>query len=180
MKRSLDDAFFALRQQIADWARGTARPDVRVFVYPPELEPLVLERLPALAAECEQSGLHVELVDVGQGFLQSIERRKPLLERMAKQETEHPERVVHDLGQLAERYLSQQLREPLGEGACCRILANTGSLATLVSYSALSNDLYGDQSFKIPTVIAFPGEGDDRALNLMLLRRDGNYRIPRI
>jgi hypothetical protein len=73
------------------------------------------------------------------------------------------------------------LRTPLADGLVCRLLVNTGALATFVSYSAITNELHGSsEGPMVPTAIAFPGEADERSLNLLGLRPDTNYRVPRI
>jgi len=62
------------------------------------------------------------------------------------------------------------------------LLVNTSALGTFVSYSALTARLYGDEGEGLgaSAVLAFPGESDEGALNLLRLRRDTNYRVPRI
>ena len=50
---------------------------------------------------------------------------------------------------------------------------------------AITNEIVGDgtsaaEAAPVPIVLAFPGEGDDRALNLLHLRADTNYRVPRL
>ena len=48
MRRSIGDALLALRTQVKAWSEG-APADIRVFVYPPEWEAMMLQRLPAWA-----------------------------------------------------------------------------------------------------------------------------------
>ena len=178
MRRTIDEAFLALRAAINAWASGDARPDARVFVYPPEWEATVLARFPRFARELAAAGCPVELVDVGACFLQEIERRKGMPELLAGVERRGHRELLHDLGELARWALARQLRAPLVPPRICRLLINTGSLATFVSYSAILNDLYNETP--APCVLAFPGEGDERSLNLLGLREDTNYRVPRI
>lgn len=179
MRRTLEQAFDTLRAQVKAWASGQARPDLRVFVYPPEWEAAVLAHWAHFAEECASQGHPVELEDVGQGFLTDIKRRHNLIDRL---ETVNRDEMLHDLGYLASSYLRRALSQPLQRPAVCRILTNTGSIAAFTSYSALANELAGTESeTEIPaTVIAFPGEGDDRSLNMLRLRVDTNYRVPRV
>ena len=72
MRRTIEDALLALRQQVQAWAGG-APADVRVFVYPPEWEALMLARLPIWADARAAEGLAVELVDVGQEFAAQVD-----------------------------------------------------------------------------------------------------------
>lgn len=178
MRRTADEAFLALRSALNTWAAGDARPDVRVFVYPPEWEASMLARFPQFAEELAVVGCPVELADVGACFLQEVERRKDAVEMLAAVEHQGRRDLLHDLGELAKRALIRQLRAPLTPPATCRILINTGSLATFVSYSAILNGLYNETP--VPSVLAFPGEGDEHSLNLLGLREDTNYRVPRI
>ncbi len=91
---------------------------------------------------------------------------------------ERPE-LLHDLGWLATTYLKAAITRPLADGRVCRLLANTGSLAPFVSYSATTNELAGPG--RTPAVVlAFPGDADERSLNLLRLRVDTDYRVPRI
>jgi hypothetical protein len=51
-----------------------------------------------------------------------------------------------------------------------------------VSYSAIANAMHTDAGGTAPTansVLAFPGEDDQLSLNLLRLRVDTSYRIPR-
>src|SRR3972149_7855538 len=75
MRRSVDDALLALREQIRAWASGRTEPDVRVFVYPPEWEALMLQRLPQFAADRAAEGTPIEIVDVAQAFREVVEER---------------------------------------------------------------------------------------------------------
>jgi len=184
MQRTIDQAFLDLREQIGHWARAAARPDVRFFVYPPEWEALVLARFPAFVETCAQDGRPVSLLDVGQGFLSEVDRRRGFVERLTEMERRDPHWVLHDLGEIAARYLTRLLTAPLEPPAVGRILINTGTLGTFVSYSAVTNDLQGSPAsaggVQAPAVLAFPGEGDERSLSLLGLRRDTNYRAPRV
>lgn len=179
----MEQAFLDLRAHVAEWARGEARPGLRVFVYPPAWEATMLDRFPAFAEECAAAGWPTELVDVGQRFLADLARRKGLAERLGEQEQRGAEQPLHDLGVLAERCLTRVLSTPLEAPLVARILVNTGALGTFVSYSAILNALHDDGSGRgsgAPNVLAFPGEGDERSLNLLGLRVDTNYRVPRI
>ncbi len=143
----------------------------------------MLARLPDFAQDCAAHGWPLELVDVGQGFLADLQRRKGMVERLLSREGEGEELLLHDLGTLAERYLSRVLAENPEPPPVARLLMNTGSLGTFVSYSAIINGLQLERpnaSGGVPKVLAFPGEGDERSLNLLRLRADTNYRVPRI
>jgi len=120
----------------------------------------------------------VVLEDVGQGFLHEVQRRKGFVDRLVETEQVSQVDALHDLGVVAGRYLTRVLAAPLEPPSVCRILVNTGALSAFVSYSAITNELYGN--VPSPSVLAFPGEGDDRSLNLLRLRMDTNYRVPRI
>jgi hypothetical protein len=178
VKRTLEQAVEALGAQVRAWARGDAKPDLRVLVYPPEWEALMLICLPAFADRCAADGELVELRDLGQGFLGELESREGLIQRLhglSRQE------VLHDLGWVATTYLKRIMRTPLEDQTVCRIFMNTGALAAFVSYSAVANEMGGSSSPEIPaSVLAFPGEADERSLNLLRLRVDTNYRVPRI
>lgn len=183
MRRTMEQALLDLRQRIAGWARAPARPGIYIFVYPPEWEARMLSLFPAFAADCAEAGYPLDLIDIGQGFLVEIERRKGLADELCALERDAPERLQHDLGVLAERYVVEALKAPLQPPAVARLLINTGALATFVSYSAITNALHHDgpdSEVGAPTIIAFPGEGDERSLNLLRLRTDTNYRVPRI
>ncbi|MCL4534927.1 MAG: hypothetical protein M1370_07175 [Bacteroidetes bacterium] len=179
MKRSLEQALLDLRQHISAWAQGGAKPGIYIFVYPPEWEAPMLTRLPGFVADCAAAGWPVELVDVGQGFARELERRKGLIEQLAAQEAEGAERLRHDLGIFGERYLARALRARPQAPTVARLFVNTGALATFASYSAILSALSGEE-LPAPTVFAFPGEDDERSLNLLGLRADTNYRLPRI
>jgi hypothetical protein len=179
VRRSIDDAFTDLRAYLADWVRSGAEPGVRIFVYPPEWEARMLARFPSFAGDCA-SVCPVSLVDVGQGFLSVCDG---FVEQLTVVERDRAVRPLHDLGVVARRYLEGLLAGPLEEPLRARLLVNLGALATLVSYSTIANALNdggSDGALAAPTVLAFPGEGDDRSLNLMRLRADTNYRVPRI
>lgn len=178
MRRSIEDGLMALRQKVKEWGEGGSRPDIWVFVYPPELEPQMLARFPAFAESRAQEGRPVLLEDVGQRFLQEIQRRKGFADRLAEAEKTSTPNLLHDLGVVAGRCLTRLISTPVEAPNVCRILVNTGALGTFVSYSAITNELYGN--VPSPCVLAFPGEGDDRSLNLLNLRVDTNYRAPRI
>jgi hypothetical protein len=184
MRRSIEQAFAALREQIDVWAKGEAKPGVRVFVYPPEWEAVMLARFPAFADERAAAGRPIALVDVGQVALAEVERRRGFVASLTALEAEDTDRVLHDLGVVAGRALLRVLKEPLAPPAICRLLINTGALGTFVSYSAITNDLFGAEpggsGVVAPSILAFPGEGDERSLNLLGLRVDTNYRVPRI
>ena len=163
MRRSVEEAFGALHAQVKSWKTGAGKPHVSVFVYPPEWEPAVLARFPAFSEQCEAESNPIELVDVGQGLLREVEERANLEEALAQLEPEDPDGLLHNLGVVASRYLKRVLREDSRGPVVCRVLVNTGALATFVSYSALANELAGagDQTGQIPmpSVLAFPGEG---------------------
>jgi hypothetical protein len=179
MRRTPEQAFEALRTQVRSWARGEAKPDLRVFVYPPEWEPLVLSRIPTFAERSAAGGDPVEVVDLGQGFLRALRERNGTIERL---EGLDRDTLLHDLGWIATGFLRQVIRGPLDGDVVCRLLVNAGALGTFVSYSAAANELSGGSADGgVPaTVLAFPGEGDERSLNLLRLRVDTNYRVPRI
>ena len=182
MKRTIDEAFFDLRQHLDAWKASGSKPGVRIFVYPPEWEPQMLARFPKFAEQCAPS-ISLALIDVGQGFLAEIDRRKGLIERLEAFEQDAPLRVLNDLGEIAHVYLTRLLATRVEPPTIARILVNTGSLGTFASYSAMTNAVYGDNTgdqVAAPTVLAFPGEGDDRELNLLRLRADANYHVPRI
>ena len=89
--------------------------------------------------------------------------------------------MLHDLGVIGTRAVTRLLQPPLPEGVVCRLAINTGALAAFVSYAAITN---GAPRFvehpSVATVLAFPGEADERSLNLLGLRVDTNYRVARI
>jgi len=178
MRRTLDEALIALRQTLDGWARGDIRPDVRVLVYPPEREVEMLARLRSFVRERATAGQHVALVDVGTLLLQEVERRPGMSARLAQQEERDRRRLVQDLEQFAMRAVRTAVVAPRDDATACRLLVNTGALATAISYSALLNDIH--DTVTVPSVLAFPGEGDERSLNLLGLRADTNYRVPRI
>src|SRR2546429_3378839 len=105
MRRSIDQAFLDLRQQLLQWRNADGRPEIRIFVYPPEWEALMLDRFPKFAEECA-GHCPISLVDLGQGFLGEVERRRGFIDRLGSLEAQAgPERVLHDLGEIARRYL---------------------------------------------------------------------------
>src|SRR5207253_573697 len=131
-----EEAFAALRQQVAIWASGSRSPELRVFVYPPEWEAVMLARFPSFAAGCAQAGWPIEVIDVGAGFLAEVERRRGFVERLAERERADVRQVLNDLGVLAERYLERTLGADVPPPTVCRLLVNTSALGTFVSYSA--------------------------------------------
>jgi hypothetical protein len=179
MRRSLDDALLALREQVKAWKAG-APPDVRVFVYPPEWEALMLARLPGWAEMRANEGLAVEVVDVGQEFRDVVERRRAA-GPISALEDEAPASAMESLRGLARETIVGVIKRPLAAPTVARLLVNSGALASFASYSAITNEFHGAaEPPPAPVAIAFPGEGDDRALSLMGLRPDANYRVPRI
>ena len=178
MRRTLDDTLLALREHLQAWAWHQARPDVRVLVYPPEWEAAMLARVPSFASECATAGLPIELVDIGHRFLDELERRPHRLEMLLRDDASRKATVARDLGMIAASLLTQVIQADLAPPAICRILTNTATLATFTSYSAVLNRLY--DGVTTPVVLLFPGEGDDRALNILGLRSDPSYRVPRI
>jgi hypothetical protein len=176
MRRTLEQAIEALRTQVHAWASETAKPDLRVFVYPPEWEHLMLSVMPAFSERCAADGEPVELVDLGQGFLRALRGRTGTAERLEGLDRDE---VLHDLGWIGTTYLRQVIRSPLAAASVCRLLVNAGALGTFVSYSAVANELGGGSAIPA-TVLAFPGEADERSLNLLRLRVDTNYRVARI
>ncbi len=181
MRRSVEDALLAFRGQVKAWAAGEAAADIRVLVYPPEHEPLMLVRLPQVADDLTQEGHAVDVVDVGEAFRQDLESMPQRLDRMRELERTGTDKLLRTLGQLAERTVMRLLAQPLPDGTVCRLVINTGSLGVFVSYSAITNQLQGSTETQTPpTVIAFPGEGDDRSLDLLGLRADTNYRVARV
>lgn len=175
MRRTIDQTLADLRRQVRDWAEGTSRPEIKVLVYPPEWEAVMLARFPSFVERCAAEGHAVELEDAGRGFLDELESRHGILERLS--ELDRGE-LLHDLGWLAATYLKRAMLRPVPDGLVCRLVVNTGSLGTFVSYSAILNELSGG---KVPAVVvAFPGEADERSLNLLHLRGDSNYRVARI
>lgn len=178
MRRSIENSFDALGQKVKLWAEGRTKPDIWVFVYPPDWEAQMLVRFPSFAQDCARDGWPIVLEDVGQGFLKEVQRRTGFVDRLAEAEKASSANLMHDLSVVGGRYLNRVLSAPLDPPGVCRVLVNTGSLGAIVSYSAITNELYGN----VPSlsVLAFPGEGDDRSLNLLGLRVDTNYRVPRI
>jgi len=179
VRRSIDDALLALRGQVKAWAAG-GRPDIRVFVYPPECEAMMLARIPAWAVDRGHEGLAVDVVDIGQEFRAVVGRRRAE-DALAKLELRAPAQVMVSLQNLAREAIVEAIRRPLPSPAVARLIVNTGSLATFASYSAITNEFHGTaEPPPAPVAIAFPGEADDRTLSLLNLRPDANYRVPRI
>ena len=169
-----------IRDRIKAWASGKTQPDVRVFVYPPEWEALMLQRLRQFGEDCAAEQMPIEIVDVAQAFRTVVEERgaEPQLAALEKRASSQ---LLANLRVLGTEAVEGVLRAPLPDGVACRLLVNTGSLATFVSYSAITNEHHGStEAPPIPVVIAFPGEADERSLNLLGLRPDTNYRVPRI
>lgn len=182
MRRTVDEAFLDLRRALDVWVREGAKPEIRIFVYPPEWEARMLSRFPRFAEDMAPTA-PIDIVDAGKIFLAEVERRPGLEARLVEVEKRGPDGLLRDLGELGQRCLSRLLVAPLDPPAVARLLVNTGSLGTFVSYSAITNALHGGgptASVAAPTVLAFPGEGDERQLNFMYLRPDTNYRVPRI
>lgn len=180
MRRTVSETLDALRRQALAWSEGAA-PDIRVMVYPPEHEAAMLNRLPGFVDDLAVQGLKVDLVDIGTAFVESLERAPARVENVVKLESTKPAQAAEDLGVLARRVVHQVIEADLPSGTVCRVICNVGTLATLVSYSAITNEYFGSTERRAPaTVIAFPGEGDERSLNLMHLRVDTNYRVARI
>ena len=126
MKRTLEQTLAALENQIRTWVSAPGSPEIRVLAYPPEWEAVMLARIGNLVRRLEGEGHRVEVEDVGQGFLATLERRAALVERLVASEGKEERQVVHDLGVLASRYLGELFRRPLGPGAVCRLVVNTG------------------------------------------------------
>ncbi len=176
MRRTVDQALQDLRGQVRSWAKGEQRPELKVFIYPPEWEAVMLDRLTSFAETCDANGEPIELEDVGTGFLRELESQEGLVDELSR--LEQPE-LLHDLGWLATTYLKAAITRPLPDGCACRLLVNTGSLGPFVSYSAITNELAGPG--RTPSVVlAFPGDADERSLNLLRLRVDTDYRVPRV
>jgi hypothetical protein len=137
MRRTIDEAFRDLWEQVGAWALGHAKPGLRVFVYPPEWEPVMLSRFRAFADDCAATGRPVTLVDVGQAFLAELERRTGFVERLAQVERESRDRLLHDLGVIGRRAVEKVLREPHEPPAVCQVLINTGALEPVMNCSLL-------------------------------------------
>ncbi len=183
MRRTIDQALADLRQHLASWLHNGGKPGLHLFVYPPEWEAPMLERFPGVVVESAAEGRPIELVDVGQGFAAELKRRPGLIERLTVLERERPAGLLDDLGVVGTNFLTRRLRTPAQPPVVARLVVNTGAIGAFVSYSALANTLDGDgpdPAIAVPTVLAFPGEADDRSLNLLGLRVDTNYRVPRI
>lgn len=180
MRRTIDETLEALHRQVRAWSEGAAA-DIRVMVYPPEQEPTMLERLPSFSEALNKEGLTIDLVDIGQRFREAMEGAPARLTGVRALEAEAADQAVNDFSRLAHRTVEETLESPLPDGAVCRVLSNIGALATLVSYSAITNDYSGSTDRQVPpTVMAFPGDADERSLNLLGLRVDTNYRVARI
>lgn len=181
MKRTVDDALLALRGYVRSLKTPGARGEVSVLVYPPEREAEMLAKLPAYIAALTEEGYGVELVDLGQRLAAELDSRPELRDDLIAMEASSPEDVLDDLGVIGTQLATREIINPLPADTLCRVLANLGALAPFVSYSAITNDLYGSTEISVPpTVLAFPGEGDERSLNLLRLRVDTAYRVPRI
>jgi hypothetical protein len=183
MKRTLEQTLVALESQIRTWTSTPGSAEIRLLAYPPEWEAVMLSRMSNLVGRLEEEGHRVEMEDVGRGFLAHLERRAALVQRLLASEVKQEQQVAHDLGVLASRYLGELFRRDLPPGVACRLVVNTGALAALTSYSAVMNGLHGAKGKGgpgAPTILAFPGEVDDRSLNLLGLRRETNYRTARV
>ena len=140
----------------------------------------MLARLPEWASQQTQAGMLIEVVDIGQAFARTVEARRAARPLVAM-EKRGSSGLMESLRTLAWETVKGEIQRPVESGTVARILINTGSLATIVSYSAITNEFHGAaERPPAPVVIAFPGEGDDRALSLLNLRPDANYRVPRI
>ena len=160
------------------WAAGRVDPGVHVFVYPPEAEAVMLGRFPSFVQGCAARGCAIDLVDLGQELLREIERRPNLEGRLRTSEQRGTERVLNDLGQIAQVYVQRLFAEPLQPPNVCRLLVNSGAIGVFLSYSAVLNGTFGEEGPAV--ILAFPGEADDRSLNLLELRTDTNYRVARV
>lgn len=178
MRRTLEETLLALREHVRVCARHEARVDLRVLVYRPEWESHMLFELPTQAAAWALDGLCLELVDVGRRFREELESRPHRLQQLLRDDAASKPTVPANLGTIAASMLERILTSELVPPACCRILTNTGALATFTSYSAVANQLFDTVS--APTVLLFPGEGSDRSLNILGLRSDPTYRVPRL
>lgn len=181
MRRSPAEAVDALRTQIIDWGQHSAKRDLRILAYPPEWEASMLRQIRALADDLAQAGLSVDLVDAGQELMATVDARPGLRNQLEEADLRDPNRGYDDLSHLARTALEKVLRRPVSDGMVARIVINTGALATLVSYSQVTSEFFGyDSSLGGATVLAFPGDADERSLNLLHLRVDAAYRAPRI
>jgi hypothetical protein len=181
MRRSPEDAVQALRTQVMDWGRNEVKPDLRILAYPPEWEAGMIRRIRALAAELEHANLPVDVVDAGAELVANVVARSGLRDRLEQSDLKDPEKAYDDLSYLATTALVKVLKRPLPDGHVARVVVNTGGLATLVSYSQITSEFVGtDSALGGATVLAFPGDADERSLNLLHLRIDTSYRAPRI
>jgi hypothetical protein len=179
MKRTLEAAIAALNQLVREWAAGGAKPGIRMFVYPPGWEARMLVQLREFAETSRLAGYPVELIDIGALFLGRLVADGGLIEMLTATEKDSGTQfVLRDLGTVASRCISSELQKSLDPPAVCRLLVNTATLATFVSYSAIANELH--DAVADPAVLAFPGESDEGSLNLLHLRGDTNYRTPRV
>lgn len=176
MKRTIDEALAALRTTISEWAAGKSSPNVQVLVYPPEWEAAMLLRIRNVVDAEANAGNKVELVDVGVLFTELVASRSELIQ--AREAEVASQTFLADLSALTARRLTTLLRQPLELPTLGRIFINVGAAATFVSFSAITND--ASASATAPAVFAFPGESDEKGLNLLNLRSDTNYRTPRI
>jgi hypothetical protein len=140
---------------------------------------MMLARLPDWSQQRAAEGLALDMVDIGQEFRGVVERRKAA-DSIAALELRAPAQALESARALAREAVVGAIRRPLTAGQICRLLINTGALATVASYSAITNEIHGSADRPPPIVVAFPGEGDDRALSMLNLRPDANYRVPRI
>lgn len=175
----MDETFAALRQFVDGCAAATARPGLRLLIYPAEWEAAMLARFPAFAAGCAEAGRPIELVDLGTAFLQAVERQADSTEALIEEERSlGTDVLLDDLGLVAKRAVTELLQRPLDPRAVGRLLTNPGALAAFTSFSAISSSLI--DPIAAPVVLAFPGEGDDHGLSLLNLRTDTEYRTPRL
>ncbi len=181
MRRSPEDAIQALRTQVTDWGSKKTKPDLRILAYPPEWEAGMIRRIKTLGAELKQANLPVDIVDAGTELVATVDARSGLKARLEESDLADPEKAYGDLSYLATTALISVLKRPLPDGCVARVVVNTGGLATLVSYSQVTSDFVGtDSALGGATVLAFPGDADERSLNLLHLRIDTSYRAPRI
>lgn len=176
MRRTIDEAIGALGLTVEEWAKGKLNPMVRVLVYPPEWEAPMLLRLRQFGQSAAAAGKPVDLVDVGELFTALVASRSKLIEAREAQVTSQT--FLTELSALTARRLTSLLQEPLHPPTLGRVFINIGAAATFVSFSAITND--ASVNAACPAVFAFPGEADERGLNLLYLRSDTNYRTPRI
>ena len=181
MRRSPEDAILALRTQVLDWGRNGAQADLRILAYPPAWEAAMLGRIRGAAADLASEDLQVEVIDAGVELIEALAARPGLRERLEDADRRSPTDAFDSLGTFARTAFEKLLRRPLPGGHVARVIINTGALATLVSYSQITSEFFGTGSdLGGATILAFPGDADERSLNLLGLRVDTAYRAPRI